>query len=66
MKEDLTGVIITGLILLLLLGLGTILRAGKGAFLISGYNMLSQKEKEKYAYIIGCLIYANTNNRFKK
>ena len=109
MKEELTGVIITGSVLLLLLVLGTVLRAGKGAFLISGYNMLSQKEKEKYderalcrfvgnllyvialllffavlgaiykinwlmtlfliaffAYTIGSLIYANTNNRFKK
>ncbi len=109
MKEELTGVIITGFILLLLIGIGSVLRAGKGAFLISGYNMLSQKDKEKYnekalcrfvgnmlyvialllffvvigaiykitwlmtlfivvlfTFTIGCLVYANTNNRFKK
>ncbi len=109
MSEDLTGIIITGFILLLLIGLGIVLRSGRGAFLISGYNMLSQEQKAKYdekglcrfvgnmlfvialiiifaviggiyeitwlvflstvaifGYTIGCLIYANTNNRFKR
>ncbi len=109
MNVDLTGIIITGFIWLLLIGLGVVLRSGRGAFLISGYNMLSQEQKAKYdekalcrfvgnilfvialflvfaaiggiyeiiwlitlsttaifAFTIGCLIYANTNNRFKR
>lgn len=108
MKENLTGIIITGFIFFLLIGLGVVLRSGRGSFLISGYNMLSQEQKAKYdekalcrfvgnmlfvialflifaviggiyeliwlislsttaifAFTIGCLIYANTNNRFK-
>lgn len=33
---------------LLLLILGIVLRSGKASFLISGYNTLPKKEKEKY------------------
>ncbi len=109
MNENLNGIIITGFILLLIIGLGVVLRSGRGAFLISGYNMLSQEQKAKYdekalcrfvgnmlfviaiflvfaviggiyeviwlitlsttaifVFTIGCLIYANTKNRFKR
>ncbi|MHB8131110.1 MAG: DUF3784 domain-containing protein [Mobilitalea sp.] len=109
MKEDITGLFVSGFIFLLLITIALILRSGRGSFLISGYNMLSKEEKEKYdtralcrfvgnlllviscllviaiyagfyeitwlalvisstivVYTIGCLIYANTNNRFKK
>jgi hypothetical protein len=109
MIEDLNGIFISGAILLLLIGLGIVLRSGRGAFLISGYNMLSKEQKAKYdemalchfvgtmlfvivfllifaivggiyeinwliglsttaifTYTIGCLIYANTDHRFKK
>jgi hypothetical protein len=89
--------------------LSSVLRSGRGAFLISGYNMLSKEKRDQYdekalchfvgtllqviAFLlvfsiiagvfeitwlailsfitivtvtIGCIIYANTNNRFKK
>ncbi len=108
MNKDLIGLIIIGFVFLLVSVLGIVLRSGRGAFLISGYNMLSQEQKANYdekalcrfvgnmlfvialflvlstiggifeltwlialsvtalfAYIIGCLIYANTKNRFK-
>ncbi|MDF2907288.1 MAG: hypothetical protein K0R34_2609 [Herbinix sp.] len=108
MKEDLTGIVVSGFIVLLIIGIGLILRSGRGAFLISGYNMLSREQRAKYdekalcrfvgnmlfiiifflvfaviggiydltwlialsttaifGFTIGCLIYANTNNRFK-
>jgi hypothetical protein len=48
MKNDITGLIICGFIFLLLLTISMTLRSGRGAFLISGYNMLSKEEKEKY------------------
>ncbi len=109
MNEDLIGIIVTGFILLIFIGLGVVLRSGRGAFLISGYNMLSKEQKAKYdekalcrfvgnmlfviaiilvfaiiggiyeiiwlislsttaliAFTIGCLIYVNTSNRFKR
>lgn len=48
MKEDITGLLVSGFIFLLLLTIALILRSGRGSFLISGYNMLSKEEKEKY------------------
>lgn len=46
--QDITGIIICGFVLILLLILGLVLRSGKGAFLISGYNMLSEEKKARY------------------
>lgn len=109
MKDDITGLIITGIILLLILSLSGVLLSGHGAFLISGYNMLPKEKKEKYnekelcrftgslllvvalcivlaiiaamfelswlvilitclliVISIGCIIYVNTNSRFKR
>ncbi|MDF2485769.1 MAG: hypothetical protein K0R46_1937 [Herbinix sp.] len=48
MNEDLIGIIVCGFIMLLLLALAVVLRSGRGAFLISGYNMLSKEQKAKY------------------
>lgn len=48
MKEDITGLIMCGFIFLLMLSISLILRSGRGAFLISGYNLLPKEEKAKY------------------
>lgn len=46
--KDLTGLIITIVLGLLLIICAVILLSGKGAFLIAGYNTSSKAEKEKY------------------
>lgn len=46
--EDLNGIIICGSVLLLLVFLGFVLRSGRGAFLISGYNLMSKEKKARY------------------
>ncbi|ADK14759.1 MULTISPECIES: DUF3784 domain-containing protein [Clostridium] len=42
------GTIILLLVLMLFIILGVVFSLGKGAFLISGYNMLSKEEKAEY------------------
>ncbi len=46
--EDISGIIVCVFVLILLISLGFVLRSGKGAFLISGYNMLSKEKKARY------------------
>ncbi len=46
--QDFEGIIICGFVILLLIFIGFILRSGKGAFLISGYNMLPKEKKALY------------------
>lgn len=109
MKDDVFGIIISAIIMILLFCIGLVLLSGRGSFLISGYNILPKSEKEKYdtkalcrftgslllvidcflpiaiiagiyeitwliklivfliiSIALGCIIYASTNNRFKK
>jgi hypothetical protein len=109
MNVDITGIIVSGFVLLLMLILSAVLMSGHGAFLISGYNMLPKEKQAEYdakalcrfvgslllviafllvfaiiagiygidwlaklitaiiiTFTIGCVIYANTNHRFKK
>lgn len=40
--------IILGAVTLIFFGLGAMFRKGKGAFLIAGYNTMSEKEKAQY------------------
>ncbi len=46
--EDVSGIVVCCFVLLLLISLGFVLRSGRGAFLISGYNMLSKEKKARY------------------
>ncbi len=46
--EDISGIVVCSFVLLLLIGIGSFLRSGRGAFLISGYNMLSKEKKARY------------------
>lgn len=48
MVPQLAALLICGSVFLLLLVLSILLISGRGAFLISGYNMLPKAEKEKY------------------
>ena len=46
--SDIIACIIIGICMLLMLAMSVVLMMGKGANLIAGYNMMSQKEKERY------------------
>jgi hypothetical protein len=46
--QDFEGIIICGFVFILMIVLGFVLRSGKGAFLISGYNMLPKEKKARY------------------
>ena len=46
--NDMIGVIITGLLSALLFAASIALLAGKGSFLIAGYNTASEEEQGKY------------------
>jgi amino acid permease len=63
LSETLTrgiGNVIVGIIIsLALLILGFILRSGKGDWLISGYNTLSEKEKNQYDRVAVCKFTGN-------
>ena len=47
-KNDILCCIVFGIATLVMFALSIVFMLGKGANLISGYNMMSQKEKEKY------------------
>ena len=47
-KNDILCCIVFGIATLVLLALSIVFMLGKGANLISGYNMMSEKEKKKY------------------
>lgn len=59
MKDDITGLIISGFIFLIMLSISLILRSGHGAFLISGYNLLPKEEKAKYNTKVLCRFIGN-------
>lgn len=48
MYKDIIGIVICGLVVLILIMLGFVLRSGKGASLIAGYNMLPEEKKALY------------------
>ena len=52
--SDIEAFIIVGVIALIFIGMAIPLLMGKGAFLIAGYNTLSEKEKEKYDQVALC------------
>lgn len=60
MKDDFTGLFVCGFIILLILGLGILLRSGRGAFLISGYNILPKEKKALFNEKALCRLYGNT------
>lgn len=59
MKDDINGLILCGFIFLLILGISTLLRSGRGAKLISGYNILPAKKKALYNEKALCRFYGN-------
>lgn len=46
--ENLTGLVISCVLGLMIIGIAILLLMGKGSFLIAGYNTMSKDEKEKY------------------
>lgn len=52
--EGMAGVIISGIIIIVFIGLGFVLMRGKGACLIAGYNTMPEDEKAKYDVIALC------------
>jgi len=60
-SEQIIGLIITGVIVLLLGALGVIMLTGRGAFLIAGFNTLPKEKqarynKEKLAKFMGLIL----------
>lgn len=53
-QNEIIACIIFGMIMLLLIALSVILMLGKGAWLIAGYNTLSNEEKAQYDRVALC------------
>ena len=53
-QSDLVACVIIGGIMLLCIAISVVLLKGKGAWLIAGYNTLSQKEKAQYDSVALC------------
>ena len=47
-QKDIVACVIIGIIMLPLIALSIVLMAGKGAWLVAGYNTLSKEEKAQY------------------
>lgn len=59
MKDDINGLILCGFIFLLILALSALLRSGRGANLISGYNILPAHKKALFNEKALCRLYGN-------
>jgi hypothetical protein len=59
MNYDITGLMLSGFIVILLFILSMVLRSGHGAFLINFYNIMSKERKAKYNEKGLCRIFGN-------
>ncbi len=59
MKDDINGLIVCGIIFFVLLGISMLLRSGRGAILLNGYNIMSREKKARYKEQALCRYFGN-------
>jgi hypothetical protein len=59
MLNDINGLLFCGFIIILLMIFSMILRSGRGAFLISIYNLMSPEKKALYNEKALCIVFGN-------